>query len=157
MSDRPWLRPLPALLLMSFVGFWGSFAIRESDEALMVTVLIAVLVASPVYWIAYALTLVTRGRKGKPSPKATAFAWRLAHQAIILAVIALAGMLSWMLLTAFTLVFGAPPEIFTEGVATSAQFGLRYLAITMAIVLPLEVLYSLLAAGTTEQTTPISQ
>lgn len=147
MTDKPWVRPLPAFMLMSFVGFWASFFLRESGRDVLVAVLVGIMFASPVYYLAYALVLVIRRKRGIPGANATAVWWRLLHQAIIFLVIGMLAGISWMLLISFALVFGAPPTLISEGAIQALQVAGLYAGISMALVLPLEVIYSLVAAG----------
>ena len=144
MSEHPWLRPLPAALVMMVGGFWLSFFAQGSDAFALSVALVVLIFAAPVYYLAYAVWLVIRRSRGKPPISATPWWVRVLLQAVFFAFVAVAIGLTWALLAGLILVFGAPPEDVNQGLLTAGNIAVAVLALGLAVIVPLETLYSAL-------------
>ena len=145
MSENPWLRPLPAALVMMVGGFWLSFFLQDSDVYTLTAALEVLMFAAPVYYLAYAVWLVIRRSRRKPPISATPWWLRVLLQAVFFGFVAVGVALAWVALAGLILVFGAPPESFQANLLGAGNLAGAVVALALAVIVPLETLYSALA------------
>ena len=146
MSEHPWLRPLPAALVMMVGGFWLSFFVRDSETSPLIVPSVVLMFAAPVYYLVYAVWLVIRRSTRRRSPDASPWWARVLPQVVFLALVAGAVALTWWAFAGIALLFGMPYEDLTPALLAPAYFAASFMGLSLLVILPLETLYSALGA-----------
>ena len=148
MSEHPWLRPLPATLVMMVGGLLLTLLGRDSETGPLIVPSAVLMLVAPGYYLAYALWLVILRRMGRRSPNATPWWLRVLPQVFFFGVVAAIVALSWLALGGTAVLFGMPTDELNAVFAVITDFAVEFMGLSLLVILPLEALYSALGART---------